>query len=169
MTPQTYQGAEICIVTIDETSEKNIVVWEKTSGKGIGFYKIYKETTTSGIYQPIGIISYDETGMFIDTLSNPRERAARYKLSILDTCNMESGLSGEHKTIHLSANVGITGETNLLWDQYIGFNYDSYNIHRGAHKDSLEFLTSIQSNLTSFSDFDPPGSPLYYLIEVVAP
>jgi hypothetical protein len=169
MIPQTYQGAEICIVTIDETSEKNIVVWEKTSGQGIGFYKIYKETTTSGIYQPIGIISYDETGMFTDTLSDPRERAARYKLSILDTCNMESGLSGEHKTIHLSANVGITGETNLLWDQYIGFNYNSYNIYRGTHKDSLEFLTSIQSNLTSFSDFNSPGSPLYYLIEVVAP
>lgn len=44
----------ICLVTVDKNTGRNIVVWEKTSGKNIKEYHILKETTYGGDYAEIG-------------------------------------------------------------------------------------------------------------------
>jgi hypothetical protein len=48
-------------------------------------------------------------------------------------------------------------------------NFGSYNIYRGTSPSTISLLTTIQSNLNSYSDLTPPSGALYYQIEVVNP
>ena len=38
-----FNGEEICIVTVDPNSGKNIVAWERTKNMRIAYYNVYKE------------------------------------------------------------------------------------------------------------------------------
>jgi hypothetical protein len=87
----------------------------------------------------------------------------------LDTCGTETNLGNFHKTIHLTINAGVGGAWNLIWSHYEGLNFGSYNIYRGTDQSNISLLTTIQSNLNSYSDLTPPTGPLYYQIEVVNP
>jgi hypothetical protein len=82
---------------------------------------------------------------------------------------VETNFGDFHKTIHLTINQGIGGAWNLIWSHYEGLNFGSYNIYRGTDPSNISLLTTIQSNLNSYSDLTPPTGPLYYQIEVVNP
>ncbi len=164
------QYPEICMVTVDTSTNRNLIIWERENTSLIDSYYIYKETTKSGEYIKIGALPYNALSVFIDTNSNPAVKADRYKISSLDTCGVESPVSPYHKTMHLTVNKGIGKENNLIWDHYEGFEFSSYNIYRGTKPDSLILIDSIQNNLTSYSDLNPPqGVVLFYQVSVVNP
>ncbi len=156
---EPYASQEICIVTIDSTTNKNLVVWEKPANAGIESFNIYKESTYSGIYDLVGNVPYDNMSEFIDSTSNPSTVSARYKISVIDTCGNESALSAAHKTMHLTVSTGI-GVYNLIWENYEGFTFGSYTIYRGDNPNNLLPIGAIQSTLTSYTDYQPIG--LYY-------
>jgi hypothetical protein len=93
-------------------------------------------------------------------------QASRYKLAIIDTCSVESSRSLLHKTIHLTSNVGLNNTVNLIWTAYEGFGFASYNIYRGTDINNMTLLTTIASNLTSYTDVSPLGGNAFYVIEV---
>jgi hypothetical protein len=159
----------VCIVGMDSTTNENRIIWEKPLAAGIDSFYVYKETNVSNIYTKIGATDYDELAVFLDVNSNPAIQAYRYKISVLDTCGVESNLSDFHKTIHLTINQGVGGAWNLIWSHYEGLNFGSYNIYRGASPSTISLLTTIQSNLNSYSDLTPPSGAVYYQIEVVNP
>ncbi|RLD61876.1 MAG: hypothetical protein DRJ01_07135 [Bacteroidetes bacterium] len=158
----------ICLVTVDTLTNHNQIVWEKLQTSGISAFNIYKETTHSGKYSLINTWPFDSLSIYEDTLSNPLQRSWRYKLSVIDDCGNESELSPEHKTIHLTINLGLNQSINLIWDQYEGFDFDTYFIYRHS-TDGWTKIDSIPNNLTSYTDFNPPEGDLYYQIEVVKP
>ena len=98
--------------------------------------------------------------------SNPQVQANRYKLALIDTCGILSSNSDYHKTIHLSTNQGLGNNVNLIWSGYEGFDFGSYNIYRGVSASSMTLLTTIASNLNSYTDINPPVGDVYYMIEV---
>lgn len=159
----------VCIVGMDSTTNENRIVWEKPLVAGIDSFYVYKETNVSNVYTKIGATDYDELAVFLDVNSNPAIQAYRYKISVLDTCGVESNLSDFHKTIHLTINQGVGGAWNLIWSHYEGLNFGSYNIYRGSSPSNISLLTTIQSNLNSYSDLTPPSGAVYYQIEVVNP
>lgn len=162
-----YEGQELCLVTVDTTNNKNLIVWEPTEGVGIVSYNIYKETTVSNQYALIGNVLAGEVTIFTDTLSNPSQQSDRYKISIVDTCGNESSLSSAHKTMHLTVSSGV-GVFNLIWENYEGFSFGSYIIYKGTTPSDLTPIGYIQSNLTSYSDFQiVPNQAYYYNISVV--
>jgi hypothetical protein len=55
---------------------------------------------------------------------------------------------------------------NLIWSGYEGFDFGSYNIYRGASAGTMTLLTTIASNLDSYTDINPPVGEVYYMIEV---
>jgi len=71
--------------------------------------------------------------------------------------------------MHLTINQGVGQSYNLIWSHYQGFNFGSYTIYRGTSETSLDSLTTIQSNLNSFTDLNAPSGPIYYQIEVINP
>ncbi len=161
------EAPEICIVTVDTSTGKNLIAWERPQSNSILGYNVYKETSQANVYEKIAFVPYDSLSVYIDTASNPRKRANRYKISLVDTCMIESALSEHHKTIHLSANTGTSGENNLIWSHYEGFPFSSYKIYRGTTPYNLTLLDSVPSNLNSYSDLNPPGGLVFYQIAVV--
>lgn len=168
----TYQAPTadpVCVVTVT-TSQNNKVAWEKTPSTDITYYNIYRESSEAGLYYNIGRVPYDSLSIFIDTVSNPAVQAYRYKVSAVDLCGTESDLSSHHKTIHLTQNVGISGEVNLIWDNYEGFSYATYTILRYDNAGGWQQLTSLPSNVNSYSDYQAPtatATSLHYLVEVI--
>jgi uncharacterized delta-60 repeat protein len=160
---------QVCIVGMDSLTNENRVVWEKPLTQGIDSFYVYKESNVSNVYTKIGATDYIALAIFLDVNSNPAVQAYRYKISALDTCGVETNVGDFHKTVHLTINQGIGGAWNLIWSHYEGLNFGSYNIYRGTNPSNISLLSTIQSNLNSYTDLTPLAGPLYYQIEVVNP
>lgn len=159
---------EICIVTVDSISNTNRVVWEKDlNATNVSHYNIYKESSQSGVYYLVDQVDYDSLSNWTDPVSNPQVRAWRYKISVVDDCGNESVVSSEHKTIHLTVNEGINNSYNLIWDHYDGLNYSTYNIYRKTNSSGWQLITSVPSNLNSYTDQTPPVGTEYYRVEAI--
>ena len=75
---------DICLITVDSTSTKNLVVWEKPVTTGIDSFRIYREITSNN-YQQVGSVHYNDVSEFFDisTGVNPNVTSYRYKVSVL--------------------------------------------------------------------------------------
>jgi len=159
---------EICIVTVDSISNTNRVVWEKDlTATNISHYNIYKESSQAGVYYLVDEVPYDSLSKWTDPVSNPQVRAWRYKISVVDDCGNESVVSSEHKTIHLTVNEGINNTYNLIWDHYDGLTYSTYDIYRKTASSGWVLVTSLPSNLNSYTDANPPVGTEYYRVEAI--
>ena len=170
---------EICMVSVGVQdsgfyNRNNTILWSKLSDPdAYDRFKIYRESTSSGVYQHIGSVSAKDPGIFVDSISNPFLKSYRYKISVVDTCGIESALSSHHKTIHLVQSIALASNTvNLLWDAYEGFAYSTFYIYRNSDSLGWELLDSLASNSFSYTD-TPPFSitdpNLFYSIEVNSP
>jgi len=164
-----YAPISICIVSVDSTTNKNMVIWDQPSGIPVDSFIIYRETNQSNVYAQIGSQPGSAFSTFIDTGSYPQVQANRYEIGFLDSCGLVATQSTNHKTIHLSINQGLGNTYNLIWDAYEGFAFSSYNIYRGTTLSNMALLTTIASNLYQYSDLNPPLGTVYYAIEVLNP
>lgn len=163
---------DICLTTVDSTSSKNEIVWEKPVANNIDSFFIYRESTTNN-YQRVGAVAYNQLSRFIDTTNgvNPNVTSYRYKLSVLDSCGNESPLSDHHKTMHIIVSKDINNDPVIQWDDYEGFVVNSYRILRdttGAYDWGL--LGTVAFGINSYTDLSPPMIPFNrYILEVVPP
>lgn len=155
---------EICIVGTDLATNKYRIVWNKINDESIVSYIIYRESNQAGEFLELATVPADEFSVYIDGTSSPDILPHSYKMSYIDTCGNVSEMSDAHKTIHLTANVGTSGESNLSWNPYEGFAFLTYKIYRGSDPDSLALFQEVSSNVTSYTDNDPPGGYVYYRI-----
>jgi len=164
-----YSQEQICMVTVDSTEGKNLVVWEKTEGEKIASYNIYRETTTADVYDSIGNVPFDNLSIFLDNGSFPNVRSYKYKITVVDTCGNESSLDScdYHKTMHLTVSTGV-GCYNLVWENYEGFNFGSYYISRGTTQNNCQIIDTVPNTLTTYTDYITEGL-YYYRITVVKP
>jgi hypothetical protein len=162
-----YSEPDICMVSVDTSDNFNLVIWEKQATTGIDKYYIYRETSVSGIYNLIGTQNYSDLSTFIDSTSNSLQQPYRYKLAIYDFCGLTSDQSNYHQTIHLTINAGMSGEWNLIWNDYEGFSLSTYNIYRGTSSANMTLLNSVSSTVNSYTDLTPPAGTVYYLVEAV--
>ena len=164
----------ICIVTVDSITGTNVIVWEKNDTT-IASYNIYKESTMAGVYYLIDNVPFasPDSSFYNDTVSNPKTRAWRYKISVIDSCGNESDFSEVHKTMHLTINLSITpNEYNLIWDHYEGIVVPTYVIERYHPSTDWDSLDAVPSNLTSYIDDAsslPDQNNIYYRIRVSNP
>ncbi|MFH1319383.1 MAG: leucine-rich repeat domain-containing protein [Bacteroidota bacterium] len=157
----------ICIITVDSATGKNLIVWEKNPGPSS--YNIYKEGTAAGIYFLLASVPYDSLSEYLDITANPMQRSWRYKISAVDSCGNESELSPIHKTMHLTVNMGINKEINLIWDHYEGFSFGTYIIYRQKFPFDIDSIDAIPSNLHSYTDLNPPSGQITYQVAAIHP
>ena len=157
---------ELCIVGVDSANH-NRLIWERQSNALIDSFYVYKEGFIANQYNQIGAIPFSQTSLFVDTNSNPATQAYRYKIAAVDTCGGVTLLSNFHKTIHLTINAGLNGSWNLIWDGYLGFQFNTYRIYRGPNTNNMSLLTQLPSSATSYTDLNPPTGTVYYQIEVI--
>ncbi len=122
----------ICAVGVDSATGKNLVIWNPPVTTQIDSFIVYKEGTVANQFNRIGAVWYHDFSTFLDVNSNPQQQAERYELGIRDSCGILSSLSTYHKTIHLTINQGVGSTWNLLWNNYEGFTFGTFNIYRGT-------------------------------------
>jgi len=159
---------KICLVTVDTALTKNVIVWEKTPGHNIKFFKIYKENIATHIFDSIGYKPYDSLSYFIDIQSYPKIRAAKYRISTVDSNGIESSLSPIHQTIQLNISKGTGWNFDLTWTPYIGFPVYYYRIWRWSLSSGWIKIDSVQGGTFTYND-SPPPSLVYYFVETVSP
>ncbi len=167
----------ICMVTVSAPkvgdNGHNLIVWNKESKIKYSRFNIYRESAVAGYYDSIGSVSYSKTGIFEDTLVNPKQQAYLYKITAVDSNNVETDINSSllHKTIHLITTTGEQGGIQLEWDQYIGFPYRTYYIYRSSNGTDFLPVDSIASSTRAWTDDTVvgPNDTLYYYISVKNP
>jgi len=158
----------ICLVTVDDASGKNHIIWEPIANSAVQSIVVFKETNAINVFEEIGQVDYLSAGTFQDENSNPQVQSNRYRIALRDTCGyLFAPLDGIHKTIHLTTSPGLGNNVNLNWNAYEGIAFDSYNIYRGANTGSMNLIATVASNVFSYTDLNPPMSEMNYMIEVV--
>jgi photosystem II stability/assembly factor-like uncharacterized protein len=157
----------ICVVNVDRADNKNVVVLKRAMDEKIKSFVVYKETTQAGDFIPVDTIDFDEYNFYIDQNSNPFVRSNRYRVSAIDSCDVESPMSIVHKTMHLTLNQRYGGGVNLIWENYEGLNFTSYSIYHGDSPTDMKLLTEVPSNIFTYSIVD--GAKLYYQIAINLP
>jgi len=152
-----FNDEEICLVTIDLETGKNMVVWEKTPDASIAEYRVYTESNVGGVYNIIGSVPVEDISLFVDLDSEPEKKQNLYKISVVDTCGYESDYSPHHKTMFLQY-VSCDNGVILNWEDYEveggTINFESYIIYRGSDSTQLEELETISSSLNAYTDTD---------------
>lgn len=161
-------AVEICLVTVD-SNNKNMVIWEKPLSPSIDHFNIFRETTITNQYDLIGTVPYDSLSVFVDTASMPDVKSNKYRISVADSCGLTAVQSTTHKSMHLAINQGMGNTWNLIWEPYEGFVPNSYDIYRGTHPDSMQYLGNTTGGSTQYTDLNPPAGYVYYKVGVVKP
>jgi hypothetical protein len=159
---------QICLVTVDTVIGSNLVVWEKVADAVL--YNVYRETSAKDVYLLAGSVAGADLSVFVDTVANPQIRSYRYKIAAVDECGNESYLSHLHKTVHLTISPGLSDNIiNLRWDDYIGENFDKFEVWRFTSLYSWELLAELPSTLKSYTDFSAPPGLIFYNVRVPFP
>ena len=161
-------GQVICMVTVDSTSSKNIIVWPKPVTAAIDSFRIYREVASA--YKHVGSVAYSALSTFTDNTGgvNPKITAYKYKISVLDSCGDESPLSAYHRTIHLAISAAIPCGYNLFWNDYVGFPVTQYRILRDSAGTGWKPIDSVSVGTTAWTDIScyPAQDTIAYRLEI---
>lgn len=159
----------LCMVSVDSITQKNKLIWKKINDSSIVSYNIYKESNFAGEFELIGYRKFSDPSEFIDSFSNPKQRPFTYYLAAVDSCGSEASESKyyAHTTLHLTANIGVSGENNLNWSDYLGiYPLNTYIIYRSNQNGSFKPIASVASSVHSYSDLEPPTGTNRYFIGI---
>ena len=156
--------ADICMVTVE--GEHNKVVWQQRDDAKQ--YNIYREGLTSGMYDLIAEVPSSHISEWVDTGSNAVSRSYRYRIAAVDSCDVESEISPEHKTMHLTINRGVGSSWNLVWSEYEGAAYSTYQIYRGSSLNNMILIDQMPAvgNVT-YTDNNVDIDPVYYQVAII--
>jgi hypothetical protein len=127
-------AVDICLVTVSESMDHNIVVWDKPSDPNVIAVNVYREDL-AGNFVLIATEAVANLSEYHDLTADPNLRAFSYKISSIDAGGNESVLSDPHRTIHVSS-VEIAGIPKVIWTDYVGYPVDTYQCWR----DSMSLL-----------------------------
>lgn len=144
---------------------RNQIVW---TGNPAGWskMKVYKEQNSTGSFVFSGEVDLTVGGpeyVFIDAGSLPLVHADSYKISFITSGGIESNLSSYQRTVHLTINLGVNSERNLIWTAYEGLDVDHYEILHGDIPDitTMTQLANVPGSTLSYTDFGPSH---YYVV-----
>ncbi len=163
-----YNNQEICAVTVDTSTGKNIVVWNKTAGMGVASFKIYSGTSATGTFNLVGNPVYNNLSAFTDVVTPTLTQSYYYQMKAVDSCSNESAASPVHRTIYANATVISGGLVSLNWNPYVGnSNGVSQNVLRSLNGGPFINLSQLSLSAINFIDSNPPAGLKRYLIELV--
>jgi PKD repeat protein len=124
---------EVCQATVEGLLAKRYeVYWEKPNTTSIDSFVVYRKITSTQ-YQRIGATSYNLPSVFTDLQILAGTQAQTYKVSLKDTCGIESPLSNvEHTTVHVVVDFTASNEPRLTFNEYQGRAVSYYRILRST-------------------------------------
>jgi len=119
---------QICYVEFDTTTLKNNINWMTNLPANIETVKIYNEVSTN-VWSLIGSVPAGQNH-FVDINSNPFNQSYSYKISVADTCNIETDSSAKHTTITLLSTYDQgTNTYGFAWSAYQGLAVANYYLY----------------------------------------
>lgn len=165
----SFPETPICMVSVDSTTNHNIIVWNKPVSDLISKFVVYKESNEANIYEIIASVDYADEALAIDTNSNPNMKSYRYKLGFEDADGNLYPAGDLHQTIHLTINQGVGNSWNLIWTAYEGFEVSSYNLWRKVGNSGYDQIGTISASFNSYTDLGAPQGDVFYIVEVINP
>ena len=164
LTIHQSEETQLCMVSV--VGNRNELVWTKDAV--VAQYNIYRESNTAGQYDLVAEIPYDTISSWRDEESRPVTRSYRYRISSVDSCGIESEMSDIHKTMHLTISQGIGNSWNLVWTEYEGAEYSTYQIYRGTTPYDVELIDEMPAGgNTTYTDPDVQQDTVYYQVAIV--
>ncbi len=158
----------IGLVSVDRTTDNNLIIWHKEKTSEIDFYNIYRENPKTKEFEVVGTWDYENIGVFEDLEANTFERSWRYRLQAENDCGDRSKLSKSFKTIHMKS-VELTEEgVALTWDDYEGEVYPTYAIHRVFGSEAV-LEARVPFHTSYYFDANPPKEVTSYFVAVELP
>lgn len=162
---------QLCVVTVDSTSQYNEIIWQKNGVSNIDSFKIYRVKTLS-LDTLIGTVAYSDLSRLVDSTANPNVTSYTYKIAALDECGNEGVKSSSHQTIHLQSIYSATPKkTDLSWNLYVGATVDNYRVLRDTNNSGnwQVLANTLAPNVTSFTDLSIPNDAisLQYRVDVI--
>jgi hypothetical protein len=156
---------DICVVTVDEQTTTNLLVWEKNEASDIDHYNVYRESVLAGQFQWIDSVPADSISIFNDVVASPAVRSWSYRISAVDVCDVESVPSTIHKTIHLNTNEIGGGQYKVVWNNYQGIPVSGYNFYRYTTAAGWEQITVTATGVSDFTDAPSDIVGLDYMVD----
>ncbi len=159
---------QLCAVSYDETSGRNIVYWNKAGVENAMTYHIHKSSNTSTGFQMFGSSSPDSAAMFKDMITNPTVANETYKITVTDSCNRETELDSSiaHKTMLLAITSATGNTVKLGWNLYEGVTFTKQNVLRSVDGGAYQSIAQVAATATTFDDMSAPTGFLSYKIEL---
>jgi hypothetical protein len=163
---------DICMVTVDSTTQKNMIIWDKRYNFQTASFNIYREGSVTGQFDSIGNVPVTSNSFFIDNAVDPTLHSYRYRMTAVDSTGQTEydyspyDSAHVHTTIHLLASPGLSNDVNLSWNAYVGFPYSTFYIYRGSSSNSLQILDSVSSGTFAYTDNNPQPGLDYYKVLV---
>lgn len=157
----------LCVVVVDSATGKNKIKWTPANPGATAAYHVYRETSTLGKFTKLATLTNALETEYIDSASIPKQRPYTYYVSIIDTCGNEAEENRwyTHTTMHLTASLGVNGENNLNWSDYVGvYPINTYIIYRSNQNGPFTEIGSVATTTRSFSDLNPPSGNNRYAI-----
>jgi hypothetical protein len=146
---------QICMVgNLNQLNNKNVIIWDRNSANTYDHYNVYRESSVKNKFDKIGSVPYVAITTFTDSAVNPKTQAFMYKITAVDNTGLETDINATapHKTIHLLVTQGIPEGIQLDWDDYLGFDYGTYDIFRSIDKAGFVKVYSMSSTSRTYTD-----------------
>jgi hypothetical protein len=157
------------MVMIDPETEKNMIIWDKSTDEQVNQYQVWKVAGTD--WTLIKELNESDTSTMIDMSSKPKSKTDAYCLVTIDSCGNASQKSPWHKPFLLQSNLGTNNVINLSWESYLvsgeEYIFKSIIIYRGTDSTLLTPIDTIAAGIGSnkYTDENPPQNVnVYYRI-----
>ena len=123
-------------------------------------YDFQKYDPSFNDYFSIGTVTYDplmgQDVQFIDNLNAPINSALRYRVGLIDSCDVAylNSIDGRNVILRVVANSN-ESENNLVWTKYVNWDGDvqGYNIYRGNRGEApSDLIATLPPWRTDYSD-----------------
>jgi hypothetical protein len=164
-----YNDEVICAVSVDSTTNQNLIVWNKTPDKGTAAYQIWVAPNGTAIPTLLTTIPYNSPSAFLDNISAPlpASQAYYYSLKSVDSCANTSTLSFTHKPLSLSNTVS-GNRVNLSWISYSGgLNINQYKVYRANNNGAYNIIATVAYGTNTYVDSLGGSGAKHYIIEGV--
>ncbi|MBS1685571.1 MAG: T9SS type A sorting domain-containing protein [Bacteroidetes bacterium] len=166
----TIPTQNLCMVSIDSTTQMPHVIWEKADKAATDSFYIYRTSSPDSAYSQVAVLSRDSLSEWADQTASADSFSYRYMIALMDTCCNLSPQSPYIQTLYLSA----TGNGGFTWVPY-AVEGDTSSLTYALYRDSAglgdwQLIQTAARGQTSLTD---PQYSLYpganYRLVVVLP
>ena len=136
-------------VSVDRTSQKLIIGWQKNDSNDVKWYRVYEKTTNSN--RRIA----DTAGLYYVFKQHSVLSPIQIRHAAFDSCDNPAGISDPHSHMILSQSVDTCAvSVTLNWSSYVGWNQvDNYSVFYSVNGGQFTLDASTSNTNHVFTNF----------------